>query len=246
VIDARGRDATNEQRWLRKAATGGVVGPILFVLGVIVAGTMYDGYSHVGQKISELGGDGAENAIVQNANFSLLGLLVLGFAWALARVCGPPLTGPALIALFALSSCMANALLPCDPGCEGESTVGMLHIVTGLLGFLAALLGMLVLARHWRDDAEWSAHARFTKGALLAAVVGLVCFVVTQAAGAPKYSGLAQRSFVSVLLVWITVTALHLVRTINSTDQGSVGRSLVEQRQVAPTDGASRLATFVE
>lgn len=219
MIDTQGHDATNEQRWIRRAAIGGVVGPILFVLGVIVAGTMYDGYGHVSQKISELGGDGAENAIAQNANFIVLGVLMLGFAWALARVCGPPLAGPALIAYFALSSCIANALLPCDPGCEGESTVGVLHIVTGLLGFIAAIIGMFVLARRWRDDAEWGAHARFTKGAALAAVVGLVCFVVTQAADAPTYSGLAQRSFVIVLLVWIAVTALYLVRVIDSTEQ---------------------------
>jgi hypothetical membrane protein len=219
VTDTRGRATTTEQRWIRRAAIGGVVGPVLFVFGVIIAGTLYDDYSHVGQKISELGGDGAEHAIVQNVNFVVLGVLVLGFVWALARVCGPPLSGPALIAYFALSSCIANALLPCDPGCEGESTVGVLHIVTGLLGFIAAIAGMFVLARRWRSDPEWSAHARFTKGAAIAGVVGLVGFVVTQAADAPTYSGLAQRSFVVVLLAWIAVTALRLVHVIDSNEQ---------------------------
>ena len=219
MTDHQGRDASTQQRWIRRAAIGGVVGPVLFVFGVIAAGAMYDDYSHVDQKISELGGDGAQHAIVQNVNFVVLGVLVLGFAWALARVCGRPLTGPALIAYFALSSCIANALLPCDPGCEGESTVGVLHIVTGLLGFIAAIAGMFVLARRWRSEPEWSTHARVTKGAALAGSIGLVGFVVTQAANATTYSGLAQRSFVIVLLAWIAVTALRLVYVIDSNAQ---------------------------
>ena len=215
----QGHTASSGQRWVRRAAIGGVVGPVLFAIGVVVAGTLYDDYSHVGQKISELGGDGAEYASVQNVNFVVLGVLVLGFAWALARVCGPPLAGPGLIAYFALSSCLANALLPCDPGCEGESTVGVLHIVTGLLGFVAAIAGMFVLARRWRNDPIWSAHARFTRIAALAGIVGLIGFVATQAADAPTYSGLTQRSFVAVLLVWIAATALRLVRVIDSNEQ---------------------------
>ena len=98
-------------------ALGGVAAPVIFVAVVIVGGFLYDGYSHVSQTISELGGDGSEVAWLQNANFILLGLLTLAFATALARATGAWLAGPALIAVFALSSGIANGLLPCDLGC---------------------------------------------------------------------------------------------------------------------------------
>ena len=68
---------------VRLLALGGTVGPALFVATIIAAGFLYDGYSHVSQTISELGGEGAEYALLQNMNFLVLGVLVLGFAWAL-------------------------------------------------------------------------------------------------------------------------------------------------------------------
>ena len=39
----------------RMAAVGGVVGPLTFVVLVLTAGAMYDGYSHISQAVSELG-----------------------------------------------------------------------------------------------------------------------------------------------------------------------------------------------
>jgi len=195
----------------RLAAIGGVAGPILFATVVIVAGVIYDGYSHVSQKISELGGDGADHAIVQNVNFIVLGGLVLGFAWALADALGSPRTGPALIGFFGLSSAIGNGVLPCDEGCKGETTVGLLHIITGLSGFVAALAGMALLARRWRRDPAWRSHADFTQRTFVVALVGLIWFVATQAADAQSLAGIAQRIFVGSFLVWIAVTAARLL-----------------------------------
>lgn len=197
-------------RAVRLAALGGVIGPILFVVLIIVGGVLYDGYSHVTQKISELGGEGAEYALLQNLNFIMIGVLTLGFAWALARVLGPPYLGPALIGLFGLSSSIANGLLPCDVGCQGETTVGLLHNVTGLSGFIAAIVGMFVLARRWRDDPTWQSHAGFTRNVALVAVGGLAWFVITQALDAQSLAGIAQRIFAGALLLWIAVTAWKL------------------------------------
>jgi hypothetical membrane protein len=198
---------------------GGVIGPILFVILVVLGGGLYEGYSHVGQKISELGGEGAEYALLQNLNFVLLGVSVIGFAWALAQVFGPPYWGPALIGIFGLSSSIANGLLPCDAGCQGETTIGLLHNITGLAGFVAAIVGMFVLARRWRDDPTRRSHVGFTYGAAFVAIAGLIWFVVTQALDAQSLSGIAQRTFAGALLIWITVTAPRLTREVSTADR---------------------------
>jgi len=212
----RGFPARNKTVWL--AAIGGVIGPIVFVALIVVGGVLYEGYSHVSQKISELGGEGAEYALLQNLNFIMLGVLVIGFSWALARWFGPSFLGPALIALFGLSSSIANGLLPCDLGCSGETTVGLLHNITGMAGFLAAILGMFVLARRWQSDSRWKSHVDFTRRAAFVAIGGLVWFVATQALDAQATAGLAQRVFAGALLLWIATTAARLAREVASAD----------------------------
>lgn len=204
---------------VRLAARGGVIGPVLFTVLVIVGGVLYDGYSHVSQKISELGGEGAKYALLQNLNFIVLGVLVIGLSWALARVLGPPHLGPASIGFFGLSSSIANGLLSCDVGCQGETTVGLLHNITGLAGFVAAIAGMFVLARRWRDDPRWQSHVGFTRGAAFVAIGGLVWFVVTQALDAQSLAGIAQRIFAGAFLLWIAVTSARLYREAGQNDR---------------------------
>lgn len=206
-------------RAVQLAAFGGVIGPILFVILVGLGGALYEGYSHAGQKISELGGEGAEYALLQNLNFILLGVSVIGFAWALAQVLGPPYWGPALISIFGLSSSIANGLLPCDVGCQGQTTIGLLHNVTGLAGFVAAIVGMFILARRWQGNATWRSHVAFTRGAAFVAIAGLAWFVVTQARDTQTLSGIAQRTFVGALLIWLVVTSARLSREVSTANR---------------------------
>ena len=221
------RDTGSASRAVKLAALGGVIGPVVFVGLVVLGGLLYEGYSHTSQKISELGGAGAEYATVQNLNFIMLGVAVIGFAWALARVLGPPYWGPALIGVFGLSSSIANGLLPCDAGCQGATTVGLLHNVTGVIGFVAAIVGMFVLASRWRDDPYWRSHVAYTRGSAFAAIAGLVWFIATQALDVQGLAGVAQRFFVGVLLLWIVTTAARLTREIPTTETvppGSLNR----------------------
>jgi hypothetical membrane protein len=216
MVDTRRYVALDPSQVVRLAALGGVVGPTLFAVLVLLGGVLTTGYTHVGQKISELGGEHAEYALLQSANFIVLGVFTLGFAWALARTMGPPYRGPMLIGLFAVSSGIGNGMFQCDVACAGETAEGLLHNLTGLLGFLAAIAGMLILARRWREDPEWRVHAGSTRNSAVVAVGGLVWFIATQALDAQAFSGVAQRVFVAALLVWIVATALKLYRQESS------------------------------
>ena len=213
----------------RLAALGGVVGPIVFAMLVIVGGVLSDGYSHVTQKISELGGEGAEYALLQNINFIVLGLAVIGLSWALARTLGPPYTGMVLVAFFGLVAVIHGGLLHCDIGCTGTTTEGLIHNITGVTGFIATIAGMFVLARRWQHDSMWRPHARFTRGVASVAIGALVWFVVTQAADKQSFAGIAQRIMAGALLLMIATTAARLFRATGQRDR-AVEHSAVTER----------------
>lgn len=200
-----------EMTAVRVAAWGGVLGPVVFATLVIVGGAATDGYSHVTQKISELGAVGAQYATLQNVNFLILGVSIVGFAWALAKRIGPPVLGPVLVGLFGIVAVL-HAFVNCDVGCKGQTGEGLLHNVTGVIGFVAMISGMAILARRWRTDAEWKPYVPFTLSAATVAIVGLVVFVFTQANDIQTFAGVAQRVFAGAFLIWIAVTAARLLR----------------------------------
>jgi hypothetical membrane protein len=195
----------------RSLAIAGAAGAIAFPLLVIVGGALYDGYSHMNQAISELGGANAPYAWLQSLNFVMLGLTTIALAGAIAIVFPGARRATLLVACFGLLSCIANAVFPCDAGCAGRTTIGFLHNLTGVVGFVSAIAGMLLLSRHWRRTSRWSAHARTTVVLAGIAVAALAAFLPMAVLDAPG-AGVAQRIFVGALLLWLFLTALRLSR----------------------------------
>ena len=129
---------------------------------------------------------------------------------ALAKRIGPPVLGPALVGLFGIVAVL-HAFVNCDVGCKGQTGEGLLHNVTGVIGFIAVIAGMIILARRWRTDPAWKSYVPFTWGAALVAIVGLGVFVFTQASDIQTFAGIAQRVFAGAFLIWISVTAARLL-----------------------------------
>ena len=93
--------------------------------------------SHVTQAISELGGVEAQSVLI--AAFAL-GLYRNLYGAARSAL------GTALVGGFGLVA-VAHAFLRCDAGCEFVSTVGTLHNVTGLAGFVSVITGVFLISR---------------------------------------------------------------------------------------------------
>lgn len=197
-------------RWERWAALSGIGGPALFTLTVIAIAARQDGYSHVWQAISELGGTGAAFPAIQNMNFLMLGVSVLVLSWVLHRRLGGSAKAPLLLAVFGLAGGIAQGLLPCDVGCRGATQIGLLHNITGITGFVAIVAAMMLFARRWQLEAAWREHARFTRRAAAVAVIALVSFILVSAALPSGPRGLVQRIFVGALFAWLMVTSWRL------------------------------------
>lgn len=204
----------NQDNLLRFLALCGIAAPIVFVILVTVGGFIYEGYSHAIQAVSELGGVEAQYPLLQNTNFFVIGVLFIAFAFGLHRGIGGgrgSTLGPVLVGLFGVSSGLANAFLPCDPGCEFQSITGTMHNLTGLGGFIAAIAGIFVISRRLRGDPHWHSFHRFSWITGVAALVSLLLWIgVAKAAEIDSVNGLLQRLFIAVWFIWVEVMALRL------------------------------------
>jgi Predicted membrane protein len=201
-------------RWL---AAGGMVTPIIDVLITVWLGALDPSYSHARQFISELGETGRPYAALFAAWCVLYGLLLAGFAVALARGLGrhqDAWLGPFALLVVGASSTLSG-FFPCDPGCVGETRSAQVHILIGEIG-TAALVGAPFLT--WigmRRSEAWRGYRvlTLTVGVLLVAVVGWLA--VCHYAGLGRAAcalGVAQRLSFVILYVWIEAVAIHLWR----------------------------------
>lgn len=199
---------------LRILAVSGIIAPIIFAVVVIILGFLEPGYSHLTQAISELGQIGATNAVVQNVNFAILGILLLIFSVGLHRgITKGSILGPLLLAIFAIVSLLGNAIFACDPGCLMEDANSRIHNMLGLTGFVAFILAPLTLSRRLKKDNLWNGYGRYSIISGVLAILFLLIFIVGSAAlseSLPFIRGIFQRLFIGTLLLWVEVMAIRL------------------------------------
>ena len=93
--------------------------------------------------------------------------------------------------------------------------MGLLHNVTGLIGFVAVIAGMLVVAKQWSAVPALRSRVRLTRVLAVVAICGLVTFVATQALDVQSFAGIAQRVFAGSFILWIGSTSARLARWQN-------------------------------
>jgi len=222
------KNGGNQDNLFRYLALCGIAVPIVFATLVTVAGYFYQDYSHVTQAVSELGGVEAQYHLLQNANFVVLGLLLLAFAFGLYRGLGARNLGPVFIGFFGVVSVL-HSVLPCDPGCDFQTLTGTLHNVTGLAGFLAAIAGIFLVSRNLNTDPQWRSLSRFSWMAGVVVLVSLVLWIgVAKTAEIGSLNGVLQRVFILAWFVWVEVMAIRLFQISKGQSFVSQARSLIK------------------
>jgi hypothetical membrane protein len=205
---------------VRLLGLAGAIGPVIFVTLVIIAGAIEDGYSHISQKISELGGVTAEYSWIQDLNFFILSLSAIALAFAVHRAVGNgrgALIGPVLIAVFGFSAAGLNGVFPCDASCEGVTAAGKLHLITGVTGFLSMLIGLVLVSRRMARTPDWKTYSRYTLATAGVGFIALIGFIASDAIEGSTVAGLFQRVFVAPVLLWMLITGNRIFRA-RSTD----------------------------
>lgn len=195
------RDRT---RWL---LTGGVIGPVLFVVVLLVEGWTradYDPMTMFGSLLG-LGDLGWQ----QVANFVVSGLLVFAGAFGMRRVLtdGPGCRwGPLLIGLAGLGLILAGVFVtdPAQgypPGApagmpSSPSWHGVLHLLASVLVFIGLPIAMVVMARRFRGEgSRWALYCWLS-------AVGVLIFLFAGPAFTPV-AGLLQRVAILLALGWV-------------------------------------------
>ena len=199
---------------LKYGYLAGLITPIWLVMGVAIAGSLYPGYSHLDQALSELGALGAPtHELSPLINNFPLGVLFVLFGVAvfatfkgsrLARLSG------VLIALHGVAS-LGAGYFSCDVGCglEHPSDSQNLHNLSGMLMFLTLLIAsaLWVYLATRVLDLKW--FAWFSLACTLIAL--LVLPLMGQAVAAGEGFGLYQRINYGASILWVSVFAWVLI-----------------------------------
>ena len=199
----------------RYMSLGGIAGPLVFVVVVIVCGALRPGYNHMTQFISELGEHGGAYAALMNyGGFMPMAVLLVLFAVALVtRLPRTPLSllGALLVAVFAVGV-FAAGINSCDPGCVGAppTRAQQLHTKVSIIAFRSLILATFVWGLYFWRLASWRRFAYYT---LLTGVlaVGLLFGMITSI---PEraVTGLMQRLFLGSLFLWLALMAWRVWR----------------------------------
>ena len=84
--------------------------------------------------------------------------------------------------------------------------------MTGLGGFVAAIIGIFVISTRLKGDAHWYQVYRFSWITGVAALVSLLLWIgVAKAVEVESLNGVLQQVFIATWFIWVEVMALKLL-----------------------------------
>src|SRR6266536_4825516 len=209
---------------------GGAIGPLLFIIVLLIEGATRPGYSawhNYGSSLSL-----SDLGWMQIVNFLVCGLLILGFAVGLRQVLqtgrgsvwGPILIGVFSVALIVAGLFVTDPSLGYPPGTHGsgpQTLHGIIHGVAGLTTFSSLAIASFVMARRFAGDPNWKGWAVYS---IFTGVLVIVSFIAATAVSALDESGvlpvsptgLLQRIGIIAGWVWIALLAIRLLRKMRS------------------------------
>jgi hypothetical membrane protein len=193
----------------------GVLGPIIYILNVMLGGIITPNYSHIENAVSELTQRGAPNIVVLSALFVLSAVLILLFGIAIMmrfqsqsrRV----YAGGVMIVVYGIFAALLASIFPQDP-IGGESTFpGTIHLVlAGLTAFV--IMGLILLIGLGIDHRTGWSHFK-----LYSIITVILIFVF--GASTPilimkeiELLGLFERLTQLAYLQWFVVFAAYLLQ----------------------------------
>jgi hypothetical membrane protein len=183
---------------VRRAALGGVVGPVVFVGAWAVLGLVKARYSALHDPISDLAGVHASTRPAMTAGFVVFSVAMCFYAWALRAA----LDGPAWIT--AATTGLATLGVAAFP-LHHSSTVDHVHGVFAGIGYITlaatALLSVAPLRRRGHD-----AWARAATGA------GIVSGLALALTFTGSFHGLFQRTGLTAGDAWVVASAIAIRR----------------------------------
>jgi hypothetical membrane protein len=183
----------------------GICGPIIFTVLVIIESLMRPGYSQTYNFVSDLGV--GPNAIIQNINFFIFGILSIGFALGLrnALPSGKYLkTAVWMVIIFGLGIIGA--------GFFPENYLSQVpHNLVSATAFVAIIAAQFLVWKGLKiaDDSVWGRYRTFS---LITGILSIILVIALKIVMLDYIAiqGIVQKIFIGIWLIWIEVSALKL------------------------------------
>jgi hypothetical membrane protein len=207
---------TSRRVWFGRLA---MAGPIAFTLAWLIGGLVQDEYGFRQEDISALAAMDAQYAWIMITGFVLLGLGTVALAAGLASTLRYPsgVIGSVLLMIAGVGLAVAGlARNDCSsklPACAARLDAGeaswhdQVHDNVSLIVFLAMIAAPLVFVRAFGRDDRWRGLRTYS---LVTGLLGFGLLILYVIASEGTWNGLAQRTFVSVLFLWIAVVGFQL------------------------------------
>ena len=196
-------------------AAAGLIAPVLFVALVVLQGAVNPDYDQVVMPISGLAA--WPTGWIQNLNFYIFGVLMMGHGIALHRGIRSRSGAGLDLALLLTSAvgAIVAGLVPMARDANGTLIEPPGHVAGAIMVFLGAGLGLVVVSRRMSTDVRWRSVAGYTlsSGVAIVALFLLMAALAVPADGAlHAWFGLLQRVVLAVWFPCIVVLSLRLVR----------------------------------
>lgn len=191
----------------------GVLGALLFTVASILGGLQIEGYSFIGQYISESFASDLPNTGYLRLMYVIAGGSLLIFGVLVPSVLPKSGTLKMAFLLFALFYGLGTitvSLFPCDFGCptevESSSLSQLIHNVSAVFTYTITPLLMVAIGVSLRKEADLKGLAKVS---LAFGFIALAFVLLLLASPKGPYIGLFQRIVEGSILFWVTYTALR-------------------------------------
>lgn len=188
----------------------GIVGPIIYILAVIIGGALRSDYSFLYNTISELTAANAPNLILMSVLFGIYNifLLIFGTGAFLDHEIDKTKKIKAANLMIALIGFLGVLLLffPQDPRNVAFTLTGTIHIALAGITSLLTLISVILIGINFRKN---STMKRFANYSIISFIVilasgGLAAMSVANNSG---YGGLFERITIFAFMIWVIVYA---------------------------------------
>lgn len=192
-------------------AVCGIISPLLYLIMVIIGGSLIPGYSHITETVSELLVAGAPNRSLLATlmiSSSVLGILFpIGLHRGINEGRGSKV-GPAFLIIASVLG-IFTTYFPQDPGGPPVTFAGTVHVVLIIPMVILSLGAFIAFWRRLKSDSLWSGYDRYS---LITFIVAIPLGVISAVSLDSAYVGLLERISVAVILQWGFVMAIKLFR----------------------------------
>lgn len=209
--------SSGSKRTARWFALGGIVGPLLLILGTMIGGALRPGYSHVRDAMSDLGV--GLNPWILNVPLVLCGLLMTAMAMAFHSLL-PELknhrSAGIMLGLFGLLYASAGIFHEPDSNPPLLLTEFLHFFLAMFIAMPLLITTLFMIGSQLRKNSPWHGYGVYTTASAWLMIVVMPTMFAFFAPSSPLYSvgvgGLAERAFFGIFFVWFAVTGWFLFR----------------------------------